>query len=102
MVNPIPAELERSLEHWADELNVHDRSLVLARDVATQARAQAQSDFYRLFWMGEEDLQKAKFERLLGKHGSQAWTFTVEEDPELAAQWRSLAQLPANTLDAAV
>ena len=26
----------------------------------------------------------------------------MEEDPELAAQWRSLAQLPANTLDAAV
>ena len=102
MVNPIPTELERSLEHWANALNVHDRSLVLARDVATQARAQAQSDFYRLFWMGEEDLQKANFELLLEKHGSQAWTFTVEEDPELAAQWRSLAQLPAGTLGAAV
>ena len=102
MVNPIPAELERSLEHWAEQLNVHDRSLVLARDVATQARAQAQSDFYRLFWMGEEDLQKAEFEGLLEKHGSQAWTFTVKEDPELAAQWRSLAQLPAGTLGAAV
>ena len=60
------------MEHWADVLNVHDRSLVLARDVATQARAQAQSNFYRLFWMGE--------------------------DPELAAQWRSLAQLPAGML----
>ena len=102
MVNPIPAELERSWEHWADALNVHNRSLVLARDVATQARAQAQSDFYRLFWMGEEDRQKANFERLLVKHGSQAWTFTVEEDPELSAQWRSLAQLPESTLGAAV
>lgn len=102
MVNPIPVELERSLEHWADALNVHDRSLVLARDVAIQARAQAQSDFYRLFWMGEEDLQKANFELLLEKHGTQAWTFTVEEDPELAAQWRSLAQLPGGTLGAAV
>ena len=55
MLNPIPEELEYSLEHWAQQLNVHDRALILARDVAGQARAQAQSDFYRLFWMGEED-----------------------------------------------
>ena len=102
MVNPIPTELQRSLEHWAEQLDVQDRSLVLARDVASQARAQAQSDFYRLFWMGEEDLQKTEFEQLLEKHGSQAWTFTVQEDPALAAQWRSLAQLPAGTLGAAV
>ena len=102
MINPIPTELERSLEHWAKQLNVHDRSHILARDVAIQARAQAQSDFYRLFWMGEEDLQKVEFAQLLDTHGSQAWTFTVKEDPELAAQWRSLAQLPAGTLGAAV
>lgn len=61
MVNPIPVELERSLEHWADALNVHDRSLVLARDVAIQARAQAQSDFYRLFWMGEGGSSESQF-----------------------------------------
>ena len=84
MLNPIPEELERSLEHWAQQLNVHDRALTLARDVAGQARAQAQSDFYRLFWMGEEDREQQGFEELLKQHGPQAWTFTVEENPDLA------------------
>ena len=102
MLNPIPEELERSLEHWAQQLNVHDRALTLARDVAGQARAQAQSDFYRLFWMGEEDREQQGFEELLKQHGPQAWTFTVEENPDLATQWRSLAQLPEGTLGAAV
>ena len=51
---------------------------------------------------GKRIFQKANFELLLEKHGTQAWTFTVEEDPELAAQWRSLAQLPGGTLGAAV
>jgi len=45
MLNPVPSQLEASVEHWAWELEVHDRSLVLARDVALQARQQAQSDF---------------------------------------------------------
>ncbi len=102
MLNPIPQELERSLEHWAHQLKVHDRALVLARDVAMQARAQAQSDFYRLFWMGEEDREQDGFEQLLEQHGPKAWTFTVQENPELAAQWRALAQLPPGTLGAAV
>ena len=81
MLNPIPEELERSLEHWAQQLNVHDRALVLARDVAGQARAQAQSDFYRLFWMGEEDREQQGFEELLRQYGFQSWTFTVEKIP---------------------
>ena len=102
MVNPIPPQLERSLENWAEKLQIEDRSLVLARDVANTARAQAQSDFYRLFWMGEEDRQQENFEDLLSKHGPDAWTFTVEEDPELAMQWRGLASLPEGTLGAAV
>ena len=55
MVNPIPSKLESSLENWAEKLQIEDRSLVLARDMANTAWAQAQSDFYRLFWMGEED-----------------------------------------------
>tara|TARA_B100000482_G_scaffold181605_1_gene154950 strand:+ start:644 stop:1621 length:978 start_codon:yes stop_codon:yes gene_type:complete len=102
MVNPIPSELESSLENWAKKLQVEDRSLVLARDVANTARAQAQSNFYRLFWMGEEDRQQKNFEDLLRKHGPEAWTFTVEEDPKLASQWRALANLPEGTLGAAV
>lgn len=102
MLNPVPSELEASVEHWAGELGVQDRSLVLARDVAAQARQQAQSDFYRLFWMGEEDQRQKGFDQLLKTHGPEAWTFTMEPDPELAAQWRSLAELPHETLGAAV
>ena len=89
MLNPVPSMLEASVEQWAKELEVHDRSLVLARDVAAQARLQAQSDFYRLFWMGEEDRRQKDFDQLLKAHGPQTWTFTMEPDPELAAQWRS-------------
>ena len=102
MLNPVPSMLEASVEQWAKELEVHNRSLVLARDVAAQARLQAQSDFYRLFWMGEEDRRQKGFELLLETHGPQTWTFTMEPDPELAAQWRSLAKLPPDTLGAAV
>ena len=102
MVNPIPPELEDSLERWANDLGVHDRSLVLARDVASQARAQAQSDFYRLMWIGEEDIQRNNFEQLLNAHGAKAWTFTVEQDQDLSAKWYSLSQLPQGTLGAAV
>ena len=92
MLNPVPSQLEASVEHWAMELEVHDRSLVLARDVALQARQQAQSDFYRLFWMGEKDRRQKGFDQRLKAHGPQSWAFTVEPDPELAAQWRSLAE----------
>jgi hypothetical protein len=102
MLNPVPSKLEASVEQWAKQLGVHDRSLVLARDVAAQTRLQAQSDFYRLFWMGEEDRRQKGFEQLLEAHGPQTWTFTMEPDPELAAQWRSLAELPHDTLGAAV
>ena len=102
MLNPIPAALEAEVEHWAKELSVHDRCLVLARDVANQARLQAQSDFYRLFWMGEEDRRQEGFEEQLKIHGAKTWTFTVEPDPDLACQWRSLAELPENTLGGAV
>ena len=102
MLNPVPAKLEASVEQWGKTLGVCDRSLVLARDVAAQARQQAQSDFYRLFWMGEEDRRQKGFDQLLEDHGPQTWTFTMEPDPELAAQWRSLAELPQDTLGAAV
>ncbi len=102
MLNPVPTKLEASVKSWAGELGVHDRSLVLARDVASQARQQAQSDFYRLFWMGEEDQRQKGFDQLLKAHGPQSWTFTMEPDPALAAQWRSLAELPDDTLGAAV
>jgi hypothetical protein len=52
--------------------------------------------------MEEDNLQKANFEVLMENYGPQAWTFTVEEDSRLLAQWFFLAQLPAGTLGAAV
>ena len=102
MVNPVPPELESSIENWANILGVEDRSLLLARDVALQCRAQAQSDFYRLFWMGEEDLQSSKFPDLLKKHGPQAWTFTVEPDESLSSKWNSLSLSPKGSIGEAV
>ncbi|MCT0200414.1 hypothetical protein KQ313_12085 [Synechococcus sp. CS-1325] len=102
LVNPVPPELERSIERWAARLGVDDRSLVMARDVAFNSRSQAQSDFYRLFWMGVEDRQTAGFEQLLELHGPKAWTFTFEPDAALAARWRALATAPPGSLGAAV
>jgi len=102
LVNPVPPELEQSVERWADELDVHDRSLVLARDAAQTSRVQAQSDFYRLMWMGIEDEQAPNFEHLLEVHGPKAWTFTFEPDERLAQKWRALAYSPAGSLGAAV
>ncbi len=102
LINPVPAELAQSVERWADELGIHDRSLVLARDAAQTSRAQAQSDFYRLMWMGIEDKQTPGFEQLLELHGPEAWTFTIEPDEDLAQKWRALADSPPGSLGAAV
>ena len=102
LVNPVPDELARSVESWAEELGIHDRSLLMARDAAQANKIQAQSDFYRLMWMGVEDEQAPKFEDSLKLNGPKAWAFTFEPDEQLALQWRSLAGSPPGSLGAAV
>ena len=102
LVHPVPAALETSIEAWASRLGVEDRSLTLARDVVFGSRSQAQSDFYRLFWIGEEDRRTAGFEEQLRRHGPKAWAFSFEPDEALAARWRALANAPTGSLGAAV
>ncbi|MCP4801189.1 MAG: hypothetical protein GY893_14700 [bacterium] len=102
VLHKVPSALELSIEYWAKELMVDDRSLVMARDIAFNSRLQAQSDFYRLMWMGEEDKQMTGFSDLLMKHGPKAFTFTVEKDNELNQQWRSLSKCQQGSLGEAV
>lgn len=98
LCNPIPAALEASIEHYASVLNVEDRSLQLARDLAADATAQALHDFYRLNWIGEQDRFTPGFEALLRRHGDRAFALTVEPDPIEAERWRALARCPAGSL----
>lgn len=94
----IPAELEASIEHWAELLGVEDRSLRLARDLAAHASAQALLDFYRYNWIGEQDRLSPAFEGLLARHGERAYALTVEPDPAEAARWRALEHCPTGSI----
>ncbi len=98
LCDAIPAWLEGSIEHWAGQLGVEDRSLQLARDLAAQASAKALHDFYRLNWMGEQDRASPSFEGLLARHGDQAYALTVEPDPLEAARWRALEHCPPGSI----
>ena len=65
---PIPLALQRSLDHWARALAVHDQVLVLARDLSRRSQAIATADFYRLNWIGEGDPQQDPHFQALLEH----------------------------------
>ena len=99
LCRPIPLPLQRSLEHWAEALQVDDEVLVLARDLSRRSQAIATADFYRLNWIGEGDPQDdPHFQALLEHYGSVAYAITVEADPQELRRWSALADCPAGSL----
>ena len=95
---PIPVWLEQNIEDWAASLGVESSSLELARDLATHASHSALQDFYRCNWIGELDRQNPHFEELFSRYGDQAFTFTMEEEPETIAKWSKLEFCPAGSI----
>ncbi len=103
MCRPIPPELQASIEKWAKELDVEDRVLTLARDLACDAQLRATTDFYRLNWIGDGDAQEdPRFQRALARHGAAAYALTLEDDPEERARWTRLKDCPDESLGQAL
>jgi len=99
LCRPILLALQRSLEHWARALDVHDQVLVLARDLSRRSQAIATADFYRLNWIGEGDPQQdPQFQALLEHYGAAAYALTMEADPEELRRWQALAACPQGSL----
>ncbi|MGJ0505712.1 MAG: hypothetical protein ACR652_00985 [Methylocystis sp.] len=103
MCRPIPPALQASVESWARALDVEDRVLLLARDLASQSAARATADFYRLNWIGEGDAQDdPRFQTLLAHYGDAAYALSVEDDPQETARWARLKDCPEGSLGRAL
>ena len=98
LCNPLPERLERSVVQWATALQVHERALVYARDLARGELTKAVHDFYRLNWVGDLDRRSPEFEALLRHTGDKAYALTVEADVAEAARWSALGACPQGSL----
>jgi hypothetical protein len=96
ILRPLPEDVAARVRAFAGELGVDDDMIEVARDFADGALGLAAVDFdragYVADWSGS-DATSLHTSRAL----SSAWAASVD-DPELAAQWRALADLPAGTL----
>lgn len=100
--DPIPSWLSASVKQWAKALEVEDRSLILARDLAQNAKETAKVDFYRLNWIGTLDQEQPDFQQKLEQAGIKAWALTIEADPEVAQRWNTLEHCPSGSIGRAL
>jgi hypothetical protein len=99
LCNPIPAALADDIDSWAETLDVQSDCLLMSRDLARNAIAQATSDFYRLNWIGEGDHQDdPAFQHLVQQYGDHAYGLCVEADPDEFSKWNQLQTLPPGSL----
>lgn len=96
VLRPIPHEIDRRLNAVADELGVGDSVLQVIDDFAHHAYALAAKDFdrngYCSHWHPET---RAELHTSMTLHAP--WE-EDDHDPELAALWNGLADLPQGTL----
>ena len=96
VLRPLPSEVADRIEAFAREMSVDDGMLAVARGFATGQLAMAAVDFdrngYTADWSPERRQALHTTTEL-----DDAWAQAVD-DPELAARWASLEQLPPNTL----
>ncbi len=95
VVRPMPEQVADQLAAFADALRVRDDMLDVARRYAAGALDLAGLDFERNGY-----LSAVTPERLAALHSTDLDTSwgQVVDDPELAARWASLAELPVGTL----
>ncbi len=99
LCRPISKELQASVDQWADQLAIDDRTLLLARDLSKNAQLQATLDFYRLNWIGEGDPQDDQhFKQLLSHYGDSAYALSLESNPQETARWAKLKDYPDASL----
>lgn len=99
LCRPIPPALQESVDKWAQELDIDDRVLLLARELSRESFARATADFYRLNWIGEADPKnEPHFQDLIAHYGTSAYALTFEENREETERWRQLESCPAGSL----
>ena len=96
--SPLPERLERSVVQWATALQVHERDLLYARDLARGELTKAVHDFYRMSWIGDLDRRSPEFEALLRHGGDKAYALTVEANGAEAARWSALGSCPQGSI----
>ena len=96
LLRPLPAEVADRLDELAAELGVAEGMLTVARDLSHGALGLAAFDFerngYTAAWSPE-----AAAALHTARPPEAAWEQVVH-DPELAARWAALGELPAGTL----
>jgi hypothetical protein len=98
LCNPIPERLERSIVQWATALQVHEPSLLYARDLMRGELTKAIHDFYRMNWIADLDRRSPEFEALLRHAGDKAYALTIDADVAEAARWTGLGSCPQGSI----
>ena len=95
--HPLPEDVADNVAEFARELGVEEGMVDVAREFAAGSLGLAAHDFirngYEGTWQEEESATALHSSRVL----HDAWEFSVN-DPELAARWAALEQLPGDTL----
>ncbi len=94
--HPLPEDVADNVAEFARELGVEDGMVQVAREFAAGSLGLAAHDFIRNGYEGtwqEESSTALHSSRVL----HDAWEFSVN-DPELAARWAALENLPGDTL----
>jgi hypothetical protein len=95
--HPIPDDVAAQVAAYASELGVDEEMVVVASDLAAGSADLAARDFERNGYVGtwsETELAAATQSSGVLR---EAWAFS-ESDPELAARWAALEQLPADAI----
>lgn len=96
VLRPLPVEVAERVAAFAEELSVEEDMLAVTREFAEGTFGLAAVDFDRNGYTGAWHPDDAAALHTSGVLAS-AWQAAVD-DPELAARWRSLEQLPEGSL----
>jgi hypothetical protein len=100
VLNPLPDDVVRRVEGYADELDIRDPMLRVAERFARGSLGLALVDFQRSGYMETWDSSQAS-ELHTSRELADAWEECVF-DPALAQRWASLRDLPDETLGSQV
>lgn len=98
LCNPIPAKLHDAVNHWASVLGIESSALMVARELTLHHQQRATRAWYRLSWFGQHAMHNQRQLQALAEHGVMAFALTFDADPQEAARWRVLQELPTGSL----
>ncbi|MBJ7380510.1 MAG: hypothetical protein JHC80_07150 [Polynucleobacter sp.] len=95
--NPVPKELSKSIDEWADRLGIHNQRLVVARDMAQGSIHRASNDFWRIVMGRNKTVDTPKLPEMLRNYGTKAYGITVELDQAELDRWEALQDCPSGS-----